>query len=66
MPDAQLADAYTLFRKVLATYATAGSLWAEHRWSPDAEQLFLSLEAVPREALCPCGSGQIFAKCCLH
>lgn len=60
------ADAYDLLWKVLATYATVGSLWAEHAWQWDAEQLFLALEPVPRESLCPCGSGVIFARCCLH
>lgn len=61
-----LPDAYDLLWKVLATYATVGSLWAEHSWQWDAEQLFLALEPVPRESLCPCGSGVIFARCCLH
>lgn len=62
----RLPDAYELFRKVLPTYATVGSLWAEHSWEFDTEQLFLALEPVPRESMCPCGSGLIFAKCCLH
>lgn len=61
-----LPEAYDLLWKVLATYATVGSLWAENVWHWDAEQLFLALEPVPRESLCPCGSGLIFAKCCLH
>lgn len=66
LTDDYLPEAYQLFWKVLATYATAGSLWAEGVWELDTEQLFLSLEPVPADELCPCGSGQIFAKCCLH
>ena len=59
-------EVYDLLWKTLATYSTVGSLWAEHSWEFDAEQLFLALEPVSRESLCPCGSGAIFAKCCLH
>lgn len=66
MDEHHLSEAYDLLWKVLATYATVGSLWAEHAWQWDAEQLFLALEPVPRESLCPCGSGVIFARCCLH
>jgi uncharacterized protein len=66
LTDDYLPEAYDLFWKVLATYATAGSLWSEGAWELDVEQLFLSLESVSAEAPCPCGSGQIFAKCCLH
>lgn len=62
----QLPEAYDLLWKVLSTYATVGSLWAEHSWEVDAEQLFLALEPVPRESPCPCGSGLEFARCCLH
>lgn len=66
LTDDYLPEAYQLFWKVLATYATAGSIWAEGAWDFDTEQLFLALESVPGDALCPCGSGLVFAKCCLH
>ena len=66
LTDEHLPEAYDLFWKVLATYATVGSIWAEGAWAFDAEQLFLALEPVPHDELCPCGSGQVFAKCCLH
>lgn len=66
LTDDYLPEAYELFWKVLGTYATAGSLWAEGGWDVDAEQLFLALEPVAADSLCPCGSGLVFAKCCLH
>ena len=66
LADDYLPEAYDLFWSVLATYATAGSIWAEGVWEFDAEQLFLALESVPHDNFCPCGSGLIFSKCCLH
>ncbi len=66
LTDEHLPEAYEIFWKVLGTYASVGSIWADGAWSFDAEQLFLALEPVPAEQLCPCGSGLIFAKCCLH
>ena len=64
--DQQLPDAYETFWQMLASYAAAGRLWAESSWDFDAEQLFLALEPVPLNDSCPCGSGKLFGKCCLH
>jgi len=61
-----LVEAYQLFWKVLAGYACVASLWGEIQWETDAEQMFLSLEPAPHDQNCPCGSGEVFAKCCLH
>ena len=66
LSNEHLPDAYELFWKVLGTYATVGRIWAEDSWEMNSEQLFLALESVPKDELCPCGSGLIFAKCCLH
>jgi yecA family protein len=66
LADEHLPEAYEVFCKVLGTYATVGSLWGELGWDYDAEQMFLALESVARDDLCPCGSGQVFSKCCLH
>ncbi|MGK0498743.1 MAG: yecA family protein [Oceanicoccus sp.] len=66
LTDEHLPEAYAVFWKLLGTYATVGSIWSEGAWDFDAEQLFLALEPVPHEAPCPCGSGQIFSRCCLH
>ena len=66
LTDEHLPEAYGLFWKALATYASIASIWAEFTWDGDAEQMFSALEPVARDELCPCGSGQIFAKCCLH
>lgn len=66
LTEEHLPEAYELFWKVLASYATTASLWSEGAWDFDAEQLFLALEPVPHNELCPCGSGEVFAKCCLH
>jgi uncharacterized protein len=37
---------------------------AESDW--DLEQYFLSLEPASADEPCPCGSGRIFSRCCLH
>jgi uncharacterized protein len=66
LTDGHLPEAYELFWKVLACYATVGRIWAEGAWDFDAEQLFLALEPVAHLDQCPCGSGEVFAKCCLH
>ncbi|MEE8057113.1 MAG: UPF0149 family protein [Pseudomonadales bacterium] len=66
LTDEHLPEAYDLFWRVLGLYATVGSIWAESSWDFDAEQMFLALEPVDRAEPCPCGSGQVFAKCCLH
>ena len=66
LSDHQLPAAYQSFWQTLATYASAGHLWADKSWDFDAEQLFLALEPAPLDEACPCGSGKDFAKCCLH
>jgi len=66
LTDDHLPEAYDLFWKVLGTYASVASLWAEGAWSFDAEQLFLALEPAAHDEACPCGSGEVFSKCCLH
>lgn len=64
--DQYLAEAYGMFWKVLSTYATLGSIWSDGEWDYNTEQLFLALEPVGHDDICPCGSGEVFAKCCLH
>jgi uncharacterized protein len=70
LTDDHLPEAYTLFRKVLATYASIKDTWSLHEslHAPegDLQTLFDSLEPVPADRPCPCGSGVVFAKCCLH
>ncbi len=66
LTDEHLPEAYQLFWKVLGGYASVASIWAESAWDVDTEQMFLALEPVARGDSCPCGSGEIFAKCCLH
>lgn len=66
LTDEHMPEAYELFWKVLASYAAAASLWSQGAWDFDAEQMFLELESVPPDQLCPCGSGEVFARCCLH
>lgn len=66
LTDEHLPEAYELFWKALAAYACVGSLWSDVKYEVDAEQLFLALGPVPRNSMCPCGSGLIFSKCCLH
>lgn len=62
----QLQEAYQWFDEVLSVYADVRMQWQAFKASHDADQLFLALEPVARDELCPCGSGAVFAKCCLH
>lgn len=66
LTDDHLPEAYELLRKVLTVYAAVAGQWDEIKWEMNSEQMFLALEPVPRDTLCPCGSGIVFAKCCLH
>lgn len=66
MTREQLQNAYQWFDESLSLYAKVALLWEEFNTVMDAEQLFLALEPVGRDEPCPCGSGEIFAKCCLH
>jgi len=66
LTDEYLPEAYKMLWQVLDAYAGVRARLATVDKSFDAEQLFLVLEPVDRGELCPCGSGEIFAKCCLH
>lgn len=66
LTDDHLPEAYDLLRKVLVTYSFVNAQWDEIKWATSTEQMFLALEPVPHDELCPCGSGSVFAKCCLH
>lgn len=66
LTDEHLPQAYEMFWRALGTYAGVAELWRAVSWDFDAEQMFLALEPVPHGELCPCGSGLVFAKCCLH
>ena len=61
-----LPEAYTMLWQLLASYAEVRALAIATDNSFNTEQLFLALEAVGRHEPCPCGSGEIFEKCCLH
>lgn len=58
----QLLGAYYQVHKRLL--APAATIVAEPDW--EMQQYFLALEPGVADELCPCGSGRIFARCCLH
>ena len=66
LTDEHLPEAYSLFCKVLGTYASVVPVWSGGAWGSDLQSMFESLEPVVHDNPCPCGSGVIFAKCCLH
>jgi yecA family protein len=66
LTDEYLPEAYKMLWRVLDSYAGVRQRLAAVDSEFDAEQLFLALESVDRNELCPCGSGEIFARCCLH
>lgn len=64
--DETLVTGHLQFQQLLNAYHAVHQLWyrGAHPW--DVEQLFDSMEAVARDEPCPCGSGRLFAQCCLH
>jgi yecA family protein len=66
LKEGHLKEAYAMLWQVLAVYSRVGERWSAGVWEYDVEQLFLTLESVAREDSCPCGSGLVFSKCCLH
>lgn len=67
LTEKHLPEAYRLFQVALKCYAGVAESWATTQSREiDAEQLFLLLDPVDRHQPCPCGSGLLFAKCCLH
>ena len=66
LSEDDLPAIYTRFRQLLSSYYLVHMMWYHGIMSWDAERLFAELQPVPRDELCPCGSGRTFAKCCLH
>ena len=66
LSEDDLPAIYTRFRQLLSSYYLVHMMWYHGVMAWDAERLFQELQPVPRDELCPCGSGRIFGKCCLH
>lgn len=66
LTDEYLPEAYKMLWRVLEAYAGVKALVAQSSSHFDSEQLFLALEPVGRDEPCPCGSGEVFGRCCLH
>jgi uncharacterized protein len=64
--DDGLIAAYLQFQQLLDEYYAVHRQWFASDWHWDIEQSFAAMQAVDREDLCPCGSGRMFARCCLH
>ena len=66
LTDDYLPEAFSMFWQVMDSYAGVSEQVKETNNRFDSEQLFLALEPVGRDDPCPCGSGEVFGKCCLH
>ena len=64
--EAHLPEAYALFQRALQDYSNLSAHWGKLISSMGAEQVFEALQPVGRDELCPCGSGKLFSRCCLH
>lgn len=64
--DAELAAASLHFEQLLGDYYAAHLCWAAGSGVWDAAGDFAAMQPVGRDEPCPCGSGRIFARCCLH
>jgi yecA family protein len=66
LSDEQLLDGYEMLANALREYSKVRHTWSAVDASPDVRRVFQRLQAVPRDAPCPCGSGKTFGNCCLH
>lgn len=64
--DDGLAAAALQFQQLLGEYYAVHNQWQAGEGHWDAEQSFAAMQAVGREDICPCGSGRVFERCCLH
>jgi uncharacterized protein len=61
-----LIAAYVQLQQLLDDYYAVHRQWLARDWPWDVAQSFAALEGVGRDDLCPCGSGRVFMRCCLH
>lgn len=64
--DCHLPEAYQLFQRALQDYSNLSRHWGKLVSAVGVEQTFNALQPVGHSELCPCGSGKLFAHCCLH
>lgn len=64
--DCHLPEAYQLFQRALQDYSNLSRHWSKLISAIGVEQTFDALQPVGHGELCPCGSGKLFAHCCLH
>jgi yecA family protein len=54
------------FQQLLENYRAAGSSLSETGLHLSVEKIFQEMQPVALDERCPCGSGRLFAQCCLH
>lgn len=64
--DDELLAACLQFQQMLGDYYSVHRQWAAAGGYRDAGQSFAAMQAVGRDEPCPCGSGRLFGRCCLH
>lgn len=64
--DEELLAASLQFQQMLGEYYSVHRQWTAGESYRDAGQSFAAMQAVGREEPCPCGSGRLFGRCCLH
>jgi yecA family protein len=64
--DDRFLAAHLHFQQLLENYRTVRSRLGESEFHLSVEKVFAEMQPVERDELCPCGSGHLFAQCCLH
>lgn len=64
--DVALLAAHLQFQTLLEAYHSVQRRWGPVRKTWDIQDVYEDLESVSRDDQCPCGSGRLFARCCLH
>lgn len=64
--DDRLLTEHLSFQQMLEDYRAVGSRVGAGELHLDLERIFVEMQPVARDEACPCGSGRLFARCCLH
>ena len=64
--DDRLLTEHLSFEQMLVEYRAVGLRASAGEPHLDLGQVFAAMQPVARDEACPCGSGRMFARCCLH
>lgn len=64
--EAALLATHLQFQTLLEAYHSVQRRWEPAQKPWDIQDIYEELEPANRDDRCPCGSGRVFAQCCLH